>query len=245
MSAQDLMEDLQVAVSEPQGRKLMKGQSIQLSAHQVGGQIPSTIKVDAKKAKKIMRAIQRGRGARMSLSPQEMEMNGAGLWDIIKKGAKWLKDNNLIRPVLKAGARVGLPLIAGIVSGPAGAAATSAAVEKYGDDVISKVGNTVGFGMKGKGMKGGAMMKKRKAPAKAPAAKAPRARPIPQLSNSSFFLTPISAASNPPAASVPDQSMARLFPRGVSKTGTQVVEGAGFRGGSFRQMGSSFKPSGY
>jgi hypothetical protein len=245
MSAQDLMEELNVSLSDAQAKKLMKGGTIQLSPAQFAG--PGKLLMDKKKAKKLMRAVQKGKGMRVSLSPSEIEtIQGAGLWDLIKKGAQWIKDSGVLRPILKAGAKTLIPLAAGVFGGPAGAAAATAATQKYADDVVDKAGDVLGFGMKGgalkggmvkgKGMKGGAMKGRKKAPKRV----APRpalAKAIPQLSNNSNFITPVSASSNPPMAQVPDQSIARVFPRGVSKTGTQIIEGAGMRGGSFKPAG--------
>ncbi len=243
MSAQDLMQELNVSLSDTQAKKLMKGGTIQLNPAQFAG--PGKLLMDKKKAMKLMRAVQKGKGMRVSLTPQEIEtMRGAGLWDLIKKGAKWLKDNNLIRPILKAGVKYALPLAAGVFGTPAAAAAVTTVTEKYGDDAVDKIGDTLGFGfrggaaMKGK-MKGGAMKGKMKGRAKvvggAMKSQAPSKmtyKPIPQLDNSALLLPPVSAAMNPVQGTLPDQSLARLFPRGMSKSGM------------LSQMGGSFKLAG-
>lgn len=238
MSTQDLISELKVAVSEPQGKKLMAGGSIQLAPHQVNVG-PSSIKMDAKKVKKILRAAQRGKGIRMALSPHELQMNGEGLFDLIKKGAKWLKDNNLIRPILKAGVKNVLPLAAGLVGGPGAAAAVSSVADKYGDQAVDKIGDVVGFGtkkQKGKGVKRGGVKPK--------VVKAPSSYKVaPSVDSMSNFIIPAAPASHPVAPSVPDQSMARLFPRGMSETG-MMVQGGAMRGKSFKLAGSSFKLAG-
>ena len=231
MSAKDLVSELQVAVSDTQGKKLMRGGSIQLSPHQVGVG-PVSIKMDAKKVKKILRATQKGKGVRVSLSPQEVEMNGEGLWDLIKKGAKWLKDNNLIRPLLKAGAKTVLPLAAGVFGGPAASAAVSSVADQYADSAVDKAGDVLGFGVRGargkarKTQSGGALKRAPKTP------REPKRQVATALDNNSNFIIPSAPASHPPAPSVPDQSMARY------------ETGAMMRGGSFKLAGSSFKLAG-
>lgn len=248
MSASDLLSELKMSVSETQGKKLMKGQSIQLHPSQVGVG-PVAIKLDSKKVKKILRATQKGKGIRMTLSPHEMQMNGEGLFDWIKKGAQWLKDNNLIRPLLKAGVKNVLPLAAGVFGGPAAATAVSSVADKYGDSVVDKAGDVLGFGMKGKGK--GAKGKSRKVAAPAPKPKAPATTPraprVTALDNMSNFIIPSAPASHPPVPSVPDQSLSRVFPKGMSESGMLKVEGAGarrMRGKSFKLAGSSFKLAG-
>ena len=233
MSAKDLVSELKVAVSDTQAKKLMSGGAIQLAPHQVNVG-PSSIKMDAKKVKKIMRAAQKGKGIRMAMSPQELQMNGDGLWDLLKSGAKWLRDNNLIRPLLKAGVKTVLPIAAGVFGGPAGAAAATSVTQKYGDEAVDKVGDLVGFGLKGGAVKRQKKGKARKtAVPKVPNVSLPPVRP--QLDNSQLLIPPTSAAYNPPPQ-MPDQSVARFFPRGMSRDGV-VQTGAGLRGGSFKLAG--------
>jgi hypothetical protein len=214
-----MFEEVRLALNEPQSKKVISGGSVQLRHGQMG--VGPAIKLHKKNARKLKAAIRSNKGARLKLSPEELMVNGDGLFDVLKQGWKLLKKSGLARDALKLAGKTVLPAIATAFGGPAAGAAVSGVTSKYTDKVVDSVGNVAGFGMR----------------------KGVPYRPRGQLSNYSSILSPDNPAMHPSVASVPDQSMARYFPRGVSQSG-MLQTGGSFMPAGYRRAGRGFRPAG-
>lgn len=239
MSSQQILEELRVNLSEPQIKKLVKGQAVQLKANMVGSGIP--LALDKRNARKIKRAVAQGKGARLRMAPHEID--GSGLWDFIKKAVKVVNKVIPIKDIAKSAAKVVLPAVATAVGGPGAGAVVSNVVDKYGDKAIDTVANVAGLGVRARGlgrgvrargmkkseggaltqnygmdkkMTGSGVKKQRKPKVHDVSVKIPKAT---VSDNSSYFMSATSAAMNPPVDAVPDQAYRIPIYRGVSGEG--------------------------
>lgn len=136
-------------LTENNVRKLMKGQPTQLKKEQLSKAGPHYVKVHPLTHKKLSDALKRGRGIRLSMTPQEFENSGEGFMDIlrkIKKGVQFIKSNvidsnlyqsdvkPLIRKLVDAGVTAAQPAL-----GPVGP------LLKVGVDKLGEVTNAYGL----------------------------------------------------------------------------------------------------
>jgi len=214
MSSKQIQEELKVALSGGQIRKLAKGGVVQIKPTMVGSGV--SLKLDPKKARKIMRRAGNNKGIRLQMT--EDEIMGSGLWDLIKSGLRAVNKVIPLRGIAKAAAKTVLPALATAVGGPAAGASVASLTQKYGDKVIDAVGDATGFGVMARGVvKGGRVGAK----------KQPRVKSV-VADNSSYFIPAQSPAMHPVAAYVPDQSMKMSKPLLYSRTGGGVLP-AGMR----------------
>jgi hypothetical protein len=224
-----MFEELEIALSEPQSKKIVSGGSIQLKSHQMGK--GARILVSRAKARKLKSAMRKGRGGRLKLSAEELAVNGEGLFDTLKKGWALLKKSGLARDALKLAGKTVLPAIATAYGGPMAGVKVKALADKYVDKGVDALGNVAGFGMDVRG----------------PANRG-SFRPRGQLANFSGFLSTANPAMSPPVAYVPDASMARYYPKGMTPGAVLNMDpmmrtGQGFRPAGHRSRGSGFKPA--
>jgi len=149
MSKDAILEELKVELSEPQIKKLVKGQAVQLKPHMIGKGIP--LALDKRNARKIKRAVMQGKGARLRMMPHEID--GSGLWKFIKKAVRLVNKVIPIKDIAKSAAKVVLPAVATAVGGPAAGAVVSNVPEKYGDKVIDVVAEQAGLGVRARGVR--------------------------------------------------------------------------------------------
>lgn len=134
------MERVDLRLTEPQARKLMRGGVVQLTPEALRDNAHYLV-LGKKMASKVKRAQKAGRGCRVCLSPEEMQHSGEGIGDFfkkIKKGAKWVKDKVIdtpfyqenVKPLVRKGVDAALSLAAPSL-GPAAPLAMMAA-EKFG-----------------------------------------------------------------------------------------------------------------
>jgi len=235
MSDKQMLEEIKLELSQPQVKKLATGGIVQIKPAMVGKGMP--LYVEKKTASKIRRAAMKGKGARLKLSPMEIE--GSGLFDVIKKGWNALKKSGVVRPVLKAAAKTVLPALATAVGGPGAGATVAGITGKFADKAVDKLGDVAGFGMKktrgttshasgirgkgvrARGVKGGGDGALVQAPAMngdgcetcggGMKKKGASKKRTTTSSDSSFFMASTSAAMNPPSDAVP--------PSGAWRTG--------------------------
>lgn len=90
--------EFEVHITPAQARKLLKGKAIQLQPTQLQSVEPHTqthkLHLAPENHKRLFKAKRSGKGARLSLSRDELERSGA-LWDTIKAGF-----NKYVKPVL-------------------------------------------------------------------------------------------------------------------------------------------------
>jgi hypothetical protein len=159
------MEEVRINCMPGHCRRLADGDTITIKPDMIGSGIP--IMVHPMTAKKIRRAKRLGKGVRIKLSPQEVEMSGGKIswkqfkrglktgWDFYKKHIKPIV-GPLIRKGLKTAVEKGLPALGTAIGAPEIALATpelSKAVDKIGDA-------TGGFGVKEDIKKVGTVLKK-------------------------------------------------------------------------------------
>jgi hypothetical protein len=85
-----MYQKVPVTITEPQFKKLIRGYPVQLSAGQLLPHHKHHVIVHPLMAQKMHKAVMKGTGVRLQMSPHEVEMTGAGwgdLWNSIKRGA--------------------------------------------------------------------------------------------------------------------------------------------------------------
>lgn len=96
------MTQIKLNLTVVQKRKLLNGHTVQLDNSQIGR--GANIIVDDKTYKRLMRASNAGKGARISASPEMiMSIQGAGFKSVMKKAVKGAKKvfNEDVKPVVK------------------------------------------------------------------------------------------------------------------------------------------------
>jgi len=128
-------------------RNLADGRCVTLKPHMVGRGIP--IVVHHTTAKKIMKAHKAGKGHRLMMSPEEIEMSGGKLtWKGFKRGLKkgwdWYKKNlaPALGPLIQKGLKSGVSALSAVV--PEFAPFAGAA-----DSLVNKLGDTGLYGDRG------------------------------------------------------------------------------------------------
>ena len=122
-------------------RKLVNGHPIQLRKEQLQGS-KHWLDVHPTTHKRLSSAKAKGKGLRLTLTPEELQASGEGLgdlWNAIKKGARWVKDKIIDTPVYQSAVK---PVVKGLVNagvsaitpmlGPAGPLVQQG-VEKLGE----------------------------------------------------------------------------------------------------------------
>lgn len=100
--------DLMLDLTRPQAMKLVKGGAIQVKASHVGRGMP--VRMEKKKAMKLIRRAQKGLGGRVQLSPMEIE--GSGLLDVLKGVGRAVSKVLPIGDIAKFAAKTVLPAVA-------------------------------------------------------------------------------------------------------------------------------------
>lgn len=99
--------ELMLDLSKPQAMKLVKGGAIQVKASHVGRGMP--VRMEKKKAMKLIRRAQKGLGGRVQLSPIEIE--GSGLLDVLKGVGRAVSTVLPIGDIAKFAAKTILPAV--------------------------------------------------------------------------------------------------------------------------------------
>lgn len=103
------MEDISLNLTERHMGRLRNGHTITIKPEMVGAGMK--VKMDAVKAKKIMSATRRQKGARLALTPEECDMTGGKLsWKGFKRGVKkgWEGYKKYAKPIVS-------PLVKGAI----------------------------------------------------------------------------------------------------------------------------------
>lgn len=100
-------KQLKINITKPQLQKALKGKPIQLSASQLGNG-NSYLSLHPANAKLVEKAVMRGSGCVINISPGELmataeDMNGEGIfgdiWRGLKSGYNWVKKNVVDTPL--------------------------------------------------------------------------------------------------------------------------------------------------
>jgi len=82
------MQKLPLTLTEAQARKLMNKHPIQLKHSQLKPEHMHYLMVHPETHKRAMKSLASGKGLRVSLTPEELEMSGSGFWDLLKKAGQ-------------------------------------------------------------------------------------------------------------------------------------------------------------
>jgi hypothetical protein len=156
------MEQIKIPISHDKLLKLARGHVVQISKEMLGGAIsnvkPVPLMIEAKKARRIIKAMREGKGSRLQLSREEIE--GSGLKDWVKKAKKGAKQagdfykkhlKETVAPILKKGAKTALDI--GLTALEVDQPELAPAIEYFkksglDDKLVSKVGDVTGaYGM--------------------------------------------------------------------------------------------------
>jgi hypothetical protein len=138
------MHKVKVQMSKNQGRKALRGGSIQLSKHQLKSSQPNIeLVLHPANARKLEKAMKANKGCRLQLSPAELE--GAGILDWLKSAGNWIKSNIIDKPFYQTAVK---PLVRGLVD-----VGTSMVPGGIAQDVVKKGADWIGretgaFGLK-------------------------------------------------------------------------------------------------
>lgn len=230
---------MKLDLTKKQAEDLLEGKSVTIKPLQMGKGLPLHLKTD--KVKKMNSAKKDGKSYRLKLDEEEIELDGDGLWDWIKKGAKavFKVGKTVAKPLL----RVAAPLIQQKIGQKVGA--------KYGDaagDIAGQLTGSLieqqtrGRGMRqGQGMRfGGALGMVGNPPLQYKASG--EFRSAATTDNYSPLIASHNVALNPIADKVADHSMARFVHTGMplSLAGRQKPQDVAM----FRK-GSGIVPAGY
>lgn len=130
-----------LTLTENNARKLVNGHPIQLKAAQLKGNDHYLVLHPATHTR-LSKARAQGKGARLALTPQELAASGQGfadLWNKIKKGAQWVKQNVIdtavyqraVKPVVREAVQAATAAVAPML-GPA-APLVEQGVQKLGE----------------------------------------------------------------------------------------------------------------
>lgn len=228
---------MKVDLTKKQAEQLLEGKSVIVRPAQMGKGLPLHLKTD--KLKKMRASKKDGKSYRLKLDEDEIELDGDGLWDWIKKAAKTVFKGakKIAKPLLRAA----IPVIQQGVAAKVGA--------KYGDvagDVAGQLsGNlleqqTRGSGMRhGQGMRFGGALGMVGNPSLTTKQGAVR---MTGTDNYSHLLSTHNPAMRPPTDKVADHSMARFIQTGMPMelAGRQKPQPVAM----FRK-GSGIVPAGY
>lgn len=150
-----VFKHLKLNLTPAQARSSASGKAIKVKASQIdsGDKI---VFVHPVNYKLLMKSKKAGKGCTLTLSPGEIEatrqsdMMGSGIFDFLKKGWNWVKNNwdSTLRPIASAIADVGVPALATAVGAP-----QLAGVARSG------LRDITGVGIEGKPAKGSQAMK--------------------------------------------------------------------------------------
>jgi hypothetical protein len=164
--------ELHANITTPQIRKLAKGENIQLKHEQIGHGLK--IHLSHGMVKKMMNAKKKMRGTRLKMSPEEIHMNGEGIFKNIKKAAnkvgKFVKNNvvpvakkvysgyqkhikPIVSPLIREGLTKALPIAVGAAATALGqpelAVPAAAIASRISSPLVNSIGNATGaYGLK-------------------------------------------------------------------------------------------------
>jgi hypothetical protein len=134
-----------MTLTEKQFRRLKNSHAVQLKHHQIShdGQHAHHVVLHHTTAKKIHQAASKRKGARLTMTPHELEMSGAGLadfWNKLKNAGSWIKSHILDTDVYKQSVR---PIVHGLVDQGINAAATivGSKAGPQGQEIAKQIGN--------------------------------------------------------------------------------------------------------
>jgi hypothetical protein len=129
--------------------KLINGHPIQLRKEQLMGNKHYLV-VHPATHTRLSKAKAAGKGARLSLTPQELTASGEGFMDIlrgIKKGATWIKQNVIDKPFYQQTVK---PVVRQAVEGVISSLPLPAPVKGVAEAGVQKLGEVTGaFGLEG------------------------------------------------------------------------------------------------
>lgn len=128
------MQKLTLNLNEAQVRKLINGHPIQIDKEKLNGS-QHYLMVHPSTHKRATTARMKGKGIRVALTPEELQMSGQGFMDILRKigkAATFVKDKIIdssfyqqnIRPEVKALVNAGTTALANVLPGPVANIAT-------------------------------------------------------------------------------------------------------------------------
>lgn len=143
-----------LTITENQFHKLRKGKTVQLTHSQISLKKKHNhqIFVQPPKFKRLHTAARNGKGVRLQLTPNELEMSGAGFMDFINKlknAGKWVKDKIIdsdvyqknLKPVVSDIVRAGVNVAKPFVPQPA------QGLFEQGVKKVGEATNAYGMGM--------------------------------------------------------------------------------------------------
>ncbi len=146
------MERIDLSLTENQARKLMSGKPIQLTYNQLSGN-GNWLAVRPHTAKKVRKALQSGRGCRITLDNEEYDQSAEGLREFARKVGRKAKNfynkklKPTIGPLIKEGVKdliklgeAGLSTLA-----PELAPAIGWVDDRYADKFVDKIGSYTGL----------------------------------------------------------------------------------------------------
>lgn len=118
-----MYQKVPLTLSKAQFDKIRKGQPIQLAHHQIGHHGRHHLMLHPESVKKVHNAHRKGKGARIHVSPHELEASGEGLkefWEGLKNAGNWIKKNiidtpfyqSAVKPIIRSAVDTGLTAIA-------------------------------------------------------------------------------------------------------------------------------------
>jgi hypothetical protein len=146
------MHQVSLDLTKGQFDKLRKGRPIQLSKKALNGGGMHWLALHPENFKKVEKAKRAGRGVRITLSTEEMENSAEGLKEFFQKIGKFYKEKvkPKVAPFLKAGVRklIDLGKASANVIVPGSSIALDALDDRFGNQLIDKLGSTTGaYGM--------------------------------------------------------------------------------------------------
>lgn len=153
-----MFHPVDVTLNKSQFDKLRRGHTVQLDSNQVSGG-PHRLVVHHETAKKILRARTAGKGVRIALTPNEMEMSGEGFKEFLqglKNAGKWVKEKVIdtpfyqqsIKPIVRQAVDAGLTAATPTLG-------IAAPLARSGVNALGK--ETGAFGVKSRKQRGGAV----------------------------------------------------------------------------------------
>jgi hypothetical protein len=142
------MHEVQLDLQPHHVLKLAKGHTIQVPHKMIGSGM--TIIVKKPKHTRVHRAHRNQKGCRLSLDPEELEMQGEGFWDTLKKIGSFIKDKVFtnpiykqhVAPLIKQGLNTGIDVLSGLAGSQAPFLAP--VVSQIGRAGVSKLGEATG-----------------------------------------------------------------------------------------------------
>lgn len=148
------MEDLLLALSEKNVKKLLKNKPVQLKSTQIGRGIKIHPDMPMRHKKALMKALKHQKGMRMQFDPSEL-ISGSGFFDWLSKAFEPVK--NMFMSVAKPIAKIGKPLIKTFAEPIAGVLSAKTGLPISGDLVSKTADLTTGLVGEGVKKRGGAL----------------------------------------------------------------------------------------